>query len=157
MKISAINPETGGVYEEEASNVTIDFIKSMANFELTDEQIKIQIDNLNISADAKFLLYTFSRATIRAGEYVLKIGRKIIDFVCSLVKAYPNVSFGLIFGSIIGFLITSIPIIGFLLGPIVTPIFIAFGLVGGLYEDMKDKQLERKIAEINAKFSPMKV
>jgi len=156
MKIVAANAETDATYEAEANSVTSDFIQSMANFELTDDQIKRMIDNLNISADAKSLLYSFSRATLRAGEYVLKIGRKIIDYVCSLVKGHPNVSFGLIFGAMVSFLIASIPVIGFLLGPLVAPILIAFGMIGGLYEDLKDNQLERKIAEIQAKFSPLK-
>jgi len=32
----------------------------------------------------------------------------------------------------------------------------ALGLILGLHEDIKDKALERKIAEINAKFSTLK-
>jgi len=152
MKITAINPETGA----ESKSITSEFIAMMADFEMTDEGIKRMIDKLDVSADMKSLIYTFSKATIKAGEYVLKIGRKIIDFICTLLKEYRHASFCMLFGVIAGLLISTIPIIGWLLGPIVTPLLTVTGMAYGLYEDMKDKQLERKIAEIAAKFSPLK-
>jgi hypothetical protein len=155
MKIEGINPETGEKFEEEAPKVTPEFVQVMSETKLPDDQIKRLIDNLNISADAKALLYTFSRATIKAGEFVLKIGRKIIDFVCALYREYPSATFGMIFGAIAGFLVAAIPIIGTILGPIFAPIAIALGLVGGLREDLKDKALNRKVAEINASFAPL--
>ena len=155
MKIKAIHSVTGEIFEQEAKSVNAEFIESMSEFSATEEKIKSMIDNLSISADAKSLLYTLSRATIRVGEYVLKIGKKIIDFVCSILNEFPNAVFGLVFAAIAGFLIASIPVIGAVLGGIVTPILLACGLVGGLVEDLKDKTLARKIAEINAKFSPL--
>ena len=156
MKITAINPESGAEFQAESKSITSEFIAMMADFEMTDEGIKRMIDNLDVSADVKSLLYTFSKATIKAGEYVLKVGRKIIDYICTLFKEYRHVSFGIIFGAIAGLLVSMIPISGWLLGPIVTPILMLTGMAGGLYEDLKDKQLERKIVEINGKFSPLK-
>jgi nucleoside permease NupC len=122
---------------------------------MSDAEIKKSIDGLNISADAKQFLYTFSKATIQAGEFVLKIGRKIIDFVCMVYREHPGATFGLIFGAIAGFLIAAIPIIGFVLGPLFTPIAMALGLVVGAVDDLKDKELSRKIQTINAEFSPL--
>lgn len=155
MKISAINPETGAKFQADAE-VSDDFIQSMSEIRLSDASIKKVIDELRISADAKLALHSLSSTTIRAGDHVLKIGRKIIDFICSIFREFPTASFGVIFGAIIGFLIAAIPILGIVLGPIVTPIAIALGIVLGLHEDIKDKALERKIAEINAKFSTLK-
>ena len=156
MKITAINPESGAEFQAESKSITSEFIAMMADFEMTDEGIKRMIDNLDVSADVKSLLYTFSKATIKAGEYVLKVGRKIIDYICTILREYRHVSFGIIFGAIAGLLVSMIPIIAWVLGPIVTPIFMLTGMAGGLNEDLKDKQLERKIAEITAKFSPLK-
>jgi len=156
MKIQATDPETGAKFEAEAENVNSSFIESMKKFDMSDGSIKRVIDNINVSADVKSLLYSFSKATIKVGECILKVGRKIIDFICQLYKKYPNATFGLIFGAIVGFLISSIPILGVVLGAIFTPLAIAFGLIGGLHEDIKDKELARKIDEINANFSPLK-
>jgi len=155
MKISGINPETGDKFKAEANNVSSDFIKSMSDFGMSDGTVKKLIDNLNVSADIKHLLYSFSKAVIKVGEFILKIGRKIIDFVCSIFEKFPSATFGMVFGGIAGFLIASIPIIGAVLGAFFTPIAIALGLVLGLREDLKDRALSRKIAEINASFSPL--
>jgi len=155
MEITAINPETGAEFKTESKSITSEFIALMDDFEMTDEKIKRAIDNLDVSADPKALLYKFSKATIQAGEYVLKIGKKIIDCICSVFREFRHASFGMIFGSIAGILISIIPIIGWILGPIVTPILILLEMVGGLREDLKDKQLERKVAEITAKFTPL--
>jgi len=155
MKVTGKNPETGEEVEVESEKVTPEFIKGMSENSVSEDQVKRLIDSLDISADAKSLLYSFSQTTIRAGEYIIKIGRKIIDFVCLIFEEYPSASFGAIFGAIAGFLIASIPLIGAVLGPIFAPIAIAIGLVGGLREDLKDKAMIRRIAEANASFSPL--
>lgn len=156
MKIKGVNPETGVEYESESERVNEEFMRDMSKFDLSNDSIKKFIDNLNISADAKALLYSFSKATIKVGERILKLGRKIIDFVVKIYQEYPSASFGLVFGAIVGFLVASIPIIGAVLGPIFFPISVALGLLKGVEEDLKDKGLLRKIAEINAKFEPLK-
>jgi len=127
----------------------------MSVFKMSDEKIKELISNLNISADAKSLLHSFSKATIIAGKKIINIGKKIIDFICHLFKEYPSATFGMIFGAIAGVLISTIPILGVLLGPLLAPIAILLGLVSGVHQDIKDKDLARKIAEINAQFSPL--
>lgn len=155
MKVKGVNPDTGEEFEAEADQVDKGFIDSMLDFKLSDEDIKKLIDNLNVSADMKSLLYKFSKATIMAGEVVLKIGRKIIDYVCLFVKEFPMATFGMIFGAIAGFLISAIPVIGVVLGSYVTPIIVALGFIIGAPFDIKDNALARKIAEANAKFSPL--
>jgi hypothetical protein len=155
MKIQGINPETGAIFQADAENVDSSFIDELKKFDMSDEAIKKLIDNLNVSADVKSLLYSFTKATIRIGEAIIKVGRKIIDFICRLVTEHPNATFGLIFGAIVGFLISSIAVLGVVLGPLFAPIAMAFGLIGGLSEDVKDKALARKIDEIKASFSPL--
>lgn len=155
MKVSGIDPQTGKTFEAEADGIDSNFISTMSEFEMSEAGIKKLIDNLNISADAKSILYSITTVTIRAGEFILKIGRKIVDFVCSIFKEFPTATFGMVFGGIVGVLISSIPVLGVVLGPIVTPILISLGLLAGAYEDIKDKNLFRKITEINAKFSAL--
>ncbi|BAZ94201.1 permease [Thiohalobacter thiocyanaticus] len=151
-----VNQETGETYKVDSDEIDREYIESMSIFRKADTEIKKQIDNLDISADAKSLLYAFSSATIKAGEYIVKIGRKIIDYVCRILDEFPNTSFGMVFGAIAGFLVSSIPLLGVVLGPLVAPILMAFGLFGGLMEDLKDKALARKISEINGKFTPLR-
>lgn len=155
MQVSGINPETGKTVVTEAPKVSPSFIQEMASLELSDKQIQRVIDNLNISADAKSALYGLSKVVISAGGYVLRLGRKIIDFIANIYKEFPNASFGLIFGAIAGFLITAIPLIGAFIGAFVGPILMAYGLVMGINNDIQDKALARRIAEANAQFAPL--
>lgn len=156
MIIRGVNLETGEVFRANAKNFNSDLLKFLGDFEMSEEGIKRLIEGLDISADAKSLLFSFSKATILAGEYIIKIGRKIIDLVCVVYREFPSATFGVILGAIAGFLISSIPIIGAVLGPIFTPIAIAIGLIVGLVEDIKDDTLKRKVAEINKCFSFLK-
>lgn len=155
MKVIGVVPNTGQEVKIEIENPEEGFFEAMRNFDMSDEAIKKSIDKLNISADAKSLLYTLSKATIKAGEYIIKIGRKILDAVCHVFNKFPMATFGIVFGGVAGALISSIPIIGQLLGPIVTPILSALGLVGGLFLDFQDKMLEREIARKVAEFTPL--
>ena len=51
-------------------------------------------------------------------------------------------------------MVGSVPIIGWVLGPIVTPIMIALGLTLGAKQDFMDKVLERRLS---ASVDPFKV
>lgn len=156
MKINAENLNTGEIFEADIDDVNEEFVESMSKFDMADDEIKRLIDNLSVSADAKSLLYSFTKATIRVGNYIIKIGRKIIDYVCSAFREYPNAGFGLIFGAIVGLLVSSIPVIGVVLGSMFMKLAAILGLIVGLKEDVKDKGLARKVAEINASFSPLR-
>ena len=155
MKILGQNPNNNDSYEAEAGEVDEDFIEKMSMFDMAEEAIQKMINKLNISADAKHLLYKISGSTIRVGKFIMKVGRKIIDFVCKIYDEFPQATFGAILGAIAGVLVASIPIIGIVLGAIVTPLAVAFGLVTGASHDFKNKNLDRKIAEANAQFSPL--
>lgn len=155
MKVLGIDPISNKEVEVEIRDPESGFFEFMRNFEMSDEAVKRMIDKLDISADAKSLIYTLSKATIKVGEYVIKLGRKILDVVCHTFREFPKTTFGMIFGGIVSALISSIPFLGVVLGPLVTPILVAVGLIGGLFLDFQDKVLEHKIARKIAEFSPL--
>ncbi len=155
MKVSGFITATGKEFQGETNSLSSDFLKFLADFEISEEGLTRLIDGLDISADAKSLLFRFSKATINAGQHVIKLGRKIIDLVCIAYREYPSATFGVIFGAIAGLLISSVPIIGVVLGPIFTPILTLLGLGIGMWKDIKDEGLKRKVTEINASFAPL--
>ncbi len=157
MKIEGKNPESGEHLEIESERADESFIKAMLERDFSDDAFRRLIDNLNVSADAKAALFAFSKATLKVGNAVIKIGRKIIELVFSIYREFPSASFGTILGAIAGVLVTSIPILGAVLGPLFTPLAMLFGLLAGVAEDIKDKALARRIVEANAKFSPLNV
>ena len=156
MHLEAHNQSTGEHFSAEAPSLSDDNIRDLLSFDLSDAAIRRNIDNLSISADGKSALYAVSKLTVRAGQTIVYIGKKILDLISAVLRDFPSATFGLVFGAIIGALITSIPIIGFLLGPFITPIVLAFGLTVGAYQDIRDKSLARRIAEVNASFTSLK-
>lgn len=129
MKVVSIDPTNGREVITNIADPDPSFFSFVNGIELSDEDIRSKIDCMNVSADTKALLYSFSKATIRAGNAILKIGRKIIDIIFTFVRNFPNIAFGVIFGLVVGALVASIPLIGLILGPIATPIAILLGIV----------------------------
>ncbi len=115
---------------------------------------------MNVSADAKVLLHSILEKSIEvvtaAGKVVIWIGRKILDVVLFLMREFPNATFGVIFGIVVGYLIGLIPIIGFLIGPVVGTILAAFGFVQGGAQDLREKDIRRRVVEICRQFNSLK-
>lgn len=127
-------------------------IAELNTCEFTKEQVGRLIDNLNVSADAKAGLHSIWEKSIEvvtaAGRVVIWIGRKILDIVLFLMREFPNATFGVIFGIVLGYLIGLIPIIGFLIAPLVGVILAACGLVQGAAQDLREKDIRRRVKEI---------
>ena len=87
---------------------------------------------------------------------VIRIGKKIVEIVLMIASKFPNATFGLVLGLIVGALVASIPLIGGLLGAFVLPIAAAFGLATGYVDDVRDQSLAKKVAEASAMFQPLK-
>lgn len=155
MIVKGTDLNTGREVEIEIEDPQDDFFTVMENFRVDDDAVRKMIDRLDISADAKSLLYRLSQATLRVGRQIIHIGRKILDSACHIIREYPNTTFGLAFGGLVGILISSIPILGLVLGPIVTPVAMALGGMVGRWEDFQDKMLARKVARAVQDFEPL--
>ena len=156
MRIDAQDPESGRTFSGVANGLDEDFINDFFNaFNLSDEEIRSWISHLDISADAKSLLYKIAKTTIRAGQFVVKIGRKILDIVSFLLREYPKTTFGLIIGAVIGSLVISIPVIGFVIGPLFKTLVMVLGAIVGVYEDIKDSAMKRKVQESMVSFEKL--
>ena len=114
------------------------------------------INNLEISADAKVLIKSIMDVVLKVGDFVLRIGKRIIEIVSDIVKQFPNATFGFILGAILSTLIASIPIVGAILGPLTAAVLIALGLAAGFMKDMKESPIEQAINDAVASFKPLK-
>lgn len=155
MKVVSIDPSTGKEVVTDIANPDPSFFSFIDGMEWSDEQIRAQIDQMNVSADLKALLYSFSKTTIKAGKAILKIGRKILDILFATIRAFPNITFGVIFGLVVGALVASIPLLGFALGSLAMKIAVAFGFVLGAKQDFMEGDIGKRIENILAQFSPL--
>jgi hypothetical protein len=139
MDVEVVDVKTGKSFKATIVEPPASFFEFTGHSDLTGEQVKVMIDRLNVSADIKSMLHSFSSATITVGRSIVKIGRKIIDVLFSLVNHFPALSFGALFGLLVGALIASIPVIAALLGTLAITIGLAFGIaIGAKHELGKD-------------------
>lgn len=156
MKVTAVNPETGEIAELEVGQEMLEQLKNLSNTSTDQVTLNRHIDNLDISADAKLLMTSIGNQVIRAGELVINIGRKIIEAVLFIASQIPNASIGFLLGLIVGALIGSVPLIGWILGPFATVIASVFGIVVGGMQDIKDRAIARQIDLVRAEFDILK-
>lgn len=122
-------------------------------------KIRDLLDRLEMSADAKALVIDIAGVTIKVGEKLVAIGRKIISFALGLAQQYPNTVFGLVIGLILGTLISSVPLVGWLLGPFLSPLLLALGLSFGAVADFTTVSIRSRIAVLERQLAvlPSKV
>lgn len=154
MGVNASDAKSGKSFTT-VSEPPTSFFDFVGSFELSDDRIQSLIDNLNVSADTKALLYSFSKATIKVGRAIVKIGRKILDFLFSLLKSFPSLTFGMAFGLVVGALIAAIPVIGAVLGGPATALALGFGVVFGGMNELNQGDLGKRVSALLDRLSPL--
>jgi hypothetical protein len=156
MKAFTKDLNTGKTIEVEIPDENLEALQALTQDRVSDTKLQSYIDNLDLPADAKALIASILKTAVRVGEMVIRIGKKIVEIVIMIVSKFPNATFGFVLGLIVGALVTSIPLIGGLLGAFVLPIAAAFGLATGYMNDLRDNSLAKKVAEASAMFQPLK-
>ena len=126
-----------------------------SKFEHTDEEVRSRIDQMEVSADTKALLHSFSKATLTAGKAIIKVGRKIIDVLFSILRQFPHLTFGVVFGLVVGALVSAIPLIGTVLASIATPLAVLFGVVIAFPYELQAGDLGERISAVVSEFAPL--
>ena len=154
MKLIIENPETNEKREVEVVNLDSDSFKNLETLhypnEMNPEQAVIRsLENLNISADQKLELWEkikiYAQAVLRVGKHIISIGKKIFDSVLYIIRLYPNTAAGLAVGAVLAALVVAIPVIGWLIGGLVSVVFPLIGGILGFKDDLSDKQFNRRI------------
>ena len=133
-----------------ASPEVVTFINTT---EYSDAQILRQIESLSVSADAKALLADLLNLATRVGQSVLRVGRKIIDFVLSMVRAFPHMGFAAMVAMVVTALIAMVPFIGLALASVIGPLALALGIVVGGAVEFQSPDLEARVRNFAAGFS----
>lgn len=115
-------------------------------------EISERIERLSISADAKVLLNQLSGVTMKVGNTLIEVGRRILSFVFETVKLFPHITLGVTVGFTMWWLIGSAAILGALLGPIIGPLLVAFGLGVGAMADVADGGLRARVEKLARSF-----
>jgi ElaB/YqjD/DUF883 family membrane-anchored ribosome-binding protein len=149
MKIRLVDPVNGKEKFFDVSEFQVNEAIANLNPVVSSSKLKKELDLLSgiNKGEIKSVLEKVSEHVSELGNWSFKIGHKIVEIAISFVKRYPNASAGLLIGAVIGLVISSIPVVGFLIGWLVTPLLAAMGLGIGCWMDIKDKELQSKIKE----------
>ncbi|WP_458791791.1 hypothetical protein [Yoonia sp. MH D7] len=123
---------------------------------LEKSALKRWLDRQDISADAKMWIVKVSEMTVTVGKAVISIGLKIVTTIFNVLKAFPQTTFGVIVGAVLTLLISSIPLIGVLVGPILMPIFLAFGVGMGAIADFQASSFRARMDAVEAEYAVLR-
>lgn len=141
------DPKTNSWKSVEISNEQMESLNTINDVVIADKQVNSYIDNLNVSPEIKVLLDSLLDYSMKIGDLILNIGRKIVEVILYFVQNFPNMIIGTIIGFTIGSIISSIPILGWALGWLILPLSTALGMGMGLKIDLQDKKLANKIKD----------
>lgn len=111
-----------------------------------------KLDRLTMPADVKRILAQLAVAVVEVGGKLVEAGRRIVAFLLDAMRSFPNTAMGIVVALTVSMLVASVPFLGALLAPLLTPILLAFGLTRGMLADMKDNGLRRRIEGLEAEF-----
>lgn len=122
--------------------------------ERTDAQILRRLESLEVSADVKALLGDLLRLATRVGETVLRVGRKILDFVLTMIRHFPTLSFAVVIATVLTLLVSMVPFVGGVLASIVGPLLMALGVGGAAWLEAQEADFRERVAQFAAGFQP---
>lgn len=114
----------------------------------SDSQILRWIERLPVSADAKALLADLLKLTTRVGNALVRMGRKVLDFVLLLLKQFPHLGFATLLALVIGSILAMVPVLGTL-----APLAVALGVTWGTVVELGSNDLDARVREFANHFS----
>lgn len=148
MLVEITNPETKQLVAVEVDNIDVDALKEQFKLNFSAAEFRRMIDNLDIPAEVRVLLTELLNFSIKVGTEVLEVGKKIIEVVKALAKNFPHITAGIIIAVVLSFLVSCIPVLGFLLSWICTPLFLLVGVGAGIWKEYENTDLGKALKEV---------
>jgi hypothetical protein len=120
--------------------------------ERTDDQIRRRIESLAVSADVKALLSDLLRVTTQVGETILRIGRKILDFILSLARHFPTLTFAIVIAAVLTTLLAMVPFLSGILASIAGPLTFVVGITDAALREAQSDDFRQRVAEFASQF-----
>jgi|GEM_PF-7041737 len=112
------------------------------------------LDEIQLEGDVKSVLKSILQTTHEAGLKVIRVGQWLLSRVYEIAKEFPCTAMGMTIGFICGLLVTSIPFIGWLLGPPLMAIVVTAGTLAGFVSDIYAKTLKQRVQVVIAEAAP---
>ncbi len=100
------------------------------------------IDNLDCDSKIKRVLRECLTKTATIGRKVVRIGKIVFDFIIKYLgeikRRFPNTAIAIIIAGILQVMISSIPVIGVILGAVLVPLFVCVVIGTGILKDLME-------------------
>lgn len=126
----------------------------------TLRKIKSYIDRSDMSADMKAILYDVAKLTVKIGEVVISIGRRVFEIAITLVKKFPNTAIGALVGAVIATVLAGTlgaitigglaPFAG--LAAFLSKIVVLLGVGKGFIDDLRNNTAKTEMDRIAEQF-----
>ena len=122
-------------------------------------KIKSFLDNSDLSADLKALLYDVAKVSVKIGEAVVAIGRRIFEIASVLGSKFPNLTIGILVGLTVAAVISStlgtVPVIGVGLAAILSKLVVLLGVGKGFIDDLRNNAARTEMDRVSAQFNAL--
>lgn len=145
MIVEVTHPETGETIQVDMPNLNESTLATLQREHATNQQLRAHIERLPVSAEVKVILFNLAKFTVRVGEAIVSLGKRILEIGLALANKYPNATMGLIVAALLASLIALVPVIGPFVAGFLGPLMAIYGLVDGFLTDLKSSK--PKLAE----------
>jgi len=122
-------------------------------------KIKSFLDNSDLSADLKALLYDVAKVSVKIGEAVVAIGRRIFEIASVLGSKFPNLTIGILVGLTVAAVISStlgtVPVIGVGLAAILSKLVVLLGGGRGFIDNLRNNAARTEMDRVSAQFNAL--
>jgi hypothetical protein len=106
------------------------------------------IDNLLCKAKIKNCLKWLNHKTHVVGNRIYEIGKFIINSLIKLSKHFPATVGGAVIGFFLSLVISTIPFVGWLIGPFLMPILVTLGGICGFASDIRSNCGQQAVVKV---------
>lgn len=118
----------------------------------TKRELTRRLDQLDISADGKVALRQLVDKTVVVEERTLQVGRRILAFAFECLRQFPYMTFCSIVAFAISAVLGGVPLLGWLLQPIVAPLLLAAGLAVGAAFELQEGEMRARFDALAHEF-----
>lgn len=116
-------------------------------------KIKEYLDRTDLSADLKALLYDIAQITVKVGEVVVAVGRRVMEIAMGLIKKFPNTTLGLVVAVVLTTIVSAAlpwaPVLALALNKLI----LLLGVTAGAIEDIRQNAMKEAMSRVEAQFT----
>lgn len=136
--------------------LTLDEVLERVSSSQPLRKIRSYLNQTNLSADLKALLYDIAKISVKVGEVILAVGRRVFHIAMILTKKFPNTTLGVIVAVLLTTVVSTVLAWAPILALTINKLLILLGLTAGAVEDIRQNAMAEAMARVELEFKAYK-